>query len=129
MKKIIALFLSLAMLISMCSCKHGITAKVVAVSSGYGIAGQSFAGRKEYEIKYIKEGDLLIEYWGEISNEIRSENAKNAWVMKIGKISSDGVEVTTRNASFIMSYGVESSVNSLWYGSDMPEYHYFITFT
>ena len=128
MRKILSLILSLVMLLSMCSCNRSVTAKVVVISSGYGIAGQSFAGRKEYDIKHIKEGDLLIEYWGEISNEIRSETAKNGWVMKIDKISGDGVEVTARENSFTMSYGIEHHVDSLWYGNDMPEYDYFITF-
>lgn len=128
MRKILSLILSLVMLISMCSCKRSITAKVVVISSGYGIAGQSFAGRKEYDLKNIKEGDIIIEYFGEISNEIRSEYAKDSWVMKIDRISDDGVEVTTRERSFTMSYGIEHHISSLWYGNDMPEYNYFISF-
>ena len=75
-----------------------------------------------------KEGDIIIEYFGEISNEIRSEYAKDSWVMKIDRISDDGVEVTTRERSFTMSYGIEHHISSLWYGNDMPEYNYFISF-
>ena len=55
------------------------------------------------------------------------KTAKNAWVMKIGAISDEGVEVTTRENTITRTYGIPMALQ----GSQMcdgPCYDYMIIF-
>ena len=98
--------------------------------SGFGIAGQDFSGYREYEVKNIKEGDVII--GGVLGRDFKiaeeKKTAKNAWVMKIGAISDEGVEVTTRESTITRTYGIPMALQ----GSQMcdgPCYDYMIIFS
>ena len=99
MRKLTAVILIFAMTLSLCGCrKTKVKMLVKEYRSGFGITGQDFSGYREYEVKNIKEGDVIV--GGFLGSEFKiAENereAENVWVMKIGEISDEGVVVTTR---------------------------------
>ena len=130
MKRLMAAILLIAMALSLCGCrKTKIKMLVKEYRSGFGIAGQDFSGYREYEVKNIKEGDVIV--GGIMGSDFKiaedEKTAKNALVMKIGVISDEGVEVTTRESTITRTYGIPMALQ----GSQMcdgPCYDYMITF-
>ena len=131
MKRLLAVIMIFALTLSLCGCKKTTVRMFVQeYTSGHGIAGQDFSGYREYEVKDIKEGDVIIGgYFGTDFEPAREEDvAESAWIMKIGAITSDGVEVTTREGTLMKSYGVPMELDSLIIMYDGPNYSYVITF-
>jgi len=99
--------------------------------SGFGIAGQDFSGYREYEVKNIKEGDVIV--GGIIGSdfEIATEEdvAERLWIMKIGEISDEGVVVTTRKGTMLRNFGTPVTFESLFHMDDGPNYDYMIIFS
>ena len=131
MKKLAAVIIIFAMLLSLCGCrKTKVTMKVKEYRTGYGIAGQDYSGYREYDVKNIKEGDVIT--GGSLGRdfEIAKDEgaAKNAWVMKIGEISEEGVKVTTRTGTMTRTYGIPMTLDSLSHMDDGPNYSYEIIF-
>ena len=67
MKRLAAVIIIFAMLLPLCGCrKTKVTMKVKEYRTGYGIAGQDYSGYREYDVKNIKEGDVIVGgFWGE----------------------------------------------------------------
>ena len=60
MRKLTAVILIFAMTLSLCGCrKTKVKMLVKEYRSGFGITGQDFSGYREYEVKNIKEGDVI----------------------------------------------------------------------
>ena len=130
MKRLLAVILLFAMALSICGCrKTTVKMLVKEYRSGHGIAGQDFSGYREYEVKNIKEGDVIV--GGILGSDFRvAENdkeAENAWAMKIGAISDEGVEVTTRESTITRTYGISMALQGSQM-SDGPCYDYMIIF-
>lgn len=131
MKKFLAVILTFAMVLSLCGCKKSkVKMLVKEYRSGFGIAGQDFSGYREYEVENIKEGDVIV--GGVLGRDFEiakdKDVAERAWVMKIGAISDEGVEVTTRESTITRTYGIPMSLQ----GSQMndgPCYDYMIIFS
>ena len=61
MKKLIAVIVLFAMILSLSGCqKTKVKMLVKEYRSGFGITGQDFSGYREYEVKNIKEGDVIV---------------------------------------------------------------------
>ena len=95
-----------------------------------GLTGQDFSGYREYEVKNIKEGDVIV--GGMMGTDFKvadnDKEAKNIWVMKIGVISDEGVEVTTRESTITRTYGIPMALQGSQM-SDGPCYDYVIIFS
>ena len=132
MRKLTAVILIFAMTLSLCGCrKTKVKMLVKEYRSGFGITGQDFSGYREYEVKNIKEGDVIV--GGFLGSEFKiAENereAENVWVMKIGEISGEGVVVTTRQGTLTRTYGIPMSLESLCHMDDGPTYSYMVIFS
>ena len=132
MRKLTAVILIFAMTLSLCGCrKTKVKMLVKEYRSGFGITGQDFSGYREYEVKNIKEGDVIV--GGFLGSEFKiAENekeAENVWVMKIGEISGEGVVVTTRQGTLTRTYGIPMSLESLGHMDDGPNYSYMVIFS
>ena len=130
MRKLTAVILIFAMALSLCGCrKTKVTMKVQEYRTGFGIAGQDFSGYREYEVKNIKEGDIIV--GGVLGSDLAvgEDNGNGFWLMKIGAISNDGVEVTTHDGTLVRTYGIPMPVESLSHMSDGPNYSYMVTFS
>ena len=132
MRKLTAVILIFAMTLSLCGCrKTKVKMLVKEYRSGFGITGQDFSGYREYEVKNIKEGDVIV--GGFLGSEFKiAENereAENVWVMKIGEISDEGVVVTTRQGTLTRTYGIPMSLESLCHMDDGPNYSYMVIFS
>ena len=129
MKRLAAVIIIFAMLLPLCGCrKTKVTMKVKEYRTGYGIAGQDYSGYREYDVKNIKEGDVIVGgFWGE-DFTVAGDDDQVAWVMRIGSISNEGVEVTTRDGTLIRSYGTPFSLESPGHMDDGPNYSYMIEF-
>ena len=131
MKRLMAAILLFAMALSLCGCrKTKVKMLVKEDRSGFGLTGQDFSGYREYEVNNIKEGDVIV--GGIMGSDFKiaedEKTAKNAWVMKIGAISDEGVEVTTRENTITRTYGIPMALQ----GSQMcdgPCYDYMIIFS
>ena len=131
MKRLMAAILLFAMALSLCGCrKTKVKMLVKEYRSGFGLTGQDFSGYREYEVNNIKEGDVIV--GGIMGSDFKiaedEKTAKNAWVMKIGAISDEGVEVTTRENTITRTYGIPMALQ----GSQMcdgPCYDYMIIFS
>ena len=131
MKRFLAVILLFAVALSFCGCsKTSVKMLVKEYRSGFGISGEDFSGYREYEVKNIKEGDVIV--GGFLGSEFKiAENereAENVWVMKIGEISGEGVVVTTRQGTLTRTYGIPMSLESLGHMNDGPNYDYMIIF-
>ena len=131
MKRFLAVILLFAVALSFCGCsKTSVKMLVKEYRSGFGISGEDFSGYREYEVKNIKEGDVIV--GGFLGSEFKiAENereAENVWVMKIGEISGEGVVVTTRQGTLTRTYGIPMSIESLGHMDDGPNYDYVILF-
>ena len=131
MKRFLAVILLFAVALSFCGCsKTSVKMLVKEYRSGFGISGEDFSGYREYEVKNIKEGDVIV--GGFLGSEFKiAENereAENVWVMKIGEISGEGVVVTTRQGTLTRTYGIPMSIESLGHLDDGPNYDYMIIF-
>ena len=129
MKRFLAVILLFAVALSFCGCsKTSVKMLVKEYRSGFGISGEDFSGYREYEVKNIKEGDVIV--GGFLGSEFKiAENereAENVWVMKIGEISGEGVVVTTRQGTLTRTYGIPMSLESLGHMDDGPNYDYMI---
>ena len=131
MKRLLAVILLFAVTLSLCGCaKTRVKMLVKEYRSGFGISGEDFSGYREYEVKNIKEGDVITGGFFGSDFEIAKDEgaAKNAWVMKIGQITEEGVEVTTRTGTMTRTYGVPMTLDSLSHMDDGPNYSYEIIF-
>ena len=131
MKKLIAVIVLFAMILSLSGCKKTkVKMLVKEYRSGFGITGQDFSGYREYEVKNIKEGDVITGGFLGSDFEIAKDKgaAENAWVMRIGEITDEGVEVTTRTGTMTRTYGVPMTLDSLSHMDDGPNYSYEIIF-
>ncbi len=131
MKRFLAVILLFAVALTFCGCsKTSVKMLVKEYRSGFGISGEDFSGYREYEVKNIKEGDVIV--GGFLGSEFKiAENereAENVWVMKIGEISGEGVVVTTRQGTLTRTYGIPMSLESLGHMDDGPNYDYMIIF-
>lgn len=131
MKRFLAVILLFAVALTFCGCsKTSVKMLVKEYRSGFGISGEDFSGYREYEVKNIKEGDVIV--GGFLGSEFKiAENereAENVWVMKIGEISGEGVVVTTRQGTLTRTYGIPMSIESLGHMDDGPNYDYVILF-
>lgn len=130
MRRSIAVFLVLVMVLSLCACQKKTTLKICVTSSGFGIAGDDFSGYEEYEIKDIKAGDCVYEYMGgELSTECRSKDITDDWLFKIESISKDGVTIVTHKDTQTLDFGATKFFASEFVAFDMPNYSYTISFT
>ena len=130
MRKLAAVICIFALALPLCGCrKTKVTMKVKEYRSGFGIAGQDLSGYKEYEVKNIKEGDVITGGFGGGELAVGEDTGNVAWLMKIGTISEDGVEVTTHDGTLIRSYGIPMSVESLMHMDDGPNYSYTVIFS
>jgi hypothetical protein len=131
MKKLFAVIIIFAISLSLCGCsKTRVTMLVKEYRSGFGISGEDFSGYREYEVKNIKEGDVITGGFFGSDFEIAKDKgaAENAWVMKIGEITDEGVEVTTRTGTMTRTYGIPMTLDSLSHMDDGPNYSYEIIF-
>ena len=131
MKRLLAVILLFAVTLSLCGCrKTSVKMLVKEYRTGFGISGEDFSGYREYEVKNIKEGDVITGGFLGSDFEIAKDEgaAKNAWVMKIGQISEEGVEVTTRTGTMTRTYGIPMTLDSLSHMDDGPNYSYEIIF-
>ena len=132
MRKLTAVILIFAMTLSLCGCrKTKVKMLVKEYRSGFGITGQDFSGYREYEVKNIKEGDVIV--GGFLGSEFKiAENereAENVWVMKIGEISGEGVVVTTRQGTLTRTYGIPMPLESFGHMDDGPNCSYMVIFS
>ena len=132
MKKLIAVIVLFAMILSLSGCqKTKVKMLVKEYRSGFGITGQDFSGYREYEVKNIKEGDVIV--GGIIGSDFEiatdEDVAERLWIMKIGEISDEGVVVTTRQGTLTRTYGIPMSLESLGHMDDGPNYDYMIIFS
>ena len=131
MRKLTAVILIFAMTLSLCGCrKTKVKMLVKEYRSGFGITGQDFSGYREYEVKNIKEGDVIVGgfFGSEFKIAENEREAENVWVMKIGEISDEGVVVTTRQGTLTRTYGIPMSLESFGHMDDGPNYDYMIIF-
>lgn len=131
MKRLLAVILLFAVMLSSCGCsKTSVTMLVKEYRSGFGISGEDFSGYREYELNDIKEGDVITGGFFGSDFEIAKDKgaAENAWVMRIGEITDEGVEVTTRTGTMTRTYGVPMTLDSLSHMDDGPNYSYEIIF-
>lgn len=131
MKKLIAVIVLFAMILSLSGCKKTTVKMLVKeYRSGFGIAGQDFSGYREYEVKNIKEGDVIVGgfFGSDFKIAENEQEAENVWIMKIGEISDEGVVVTTRQGTLTRTYGIPMSLESLGHMDDGPNYEYMIIF-
>ena len=131
MKRLLAIIVIFAMTLSLCGCrKTRVKMLVKEYRSGFGLTGQDFSGYREYEVKNIKEGDVIV--GGMMGTDFKvadnDKEAKNIWVMKIGVISDEGVEVTTRESTITRTYGIPMALQGSQM-SDGPCYDYVIIFS
>lgn len=132
MRKLTAVILIFAMALSLCGCrKTKVKMLVKEYRSGFGITGQDFSGYREYEVKNIKEGDVIVGgFFGSDFKIAENEReAENVWVMKIGEISDEGVVVTTRQGTLTRTYGIPMPLESLGHMDDGPNCDYMIIFS
>ena len=123
MKKLIAVIVLFAMILSLSGCKKTTVKMLVKeYRSGFGIAGQDFSGYREYEVKNIKEGDVIVGgfFGSDFKIAENEQEAENVWIMKIGEISDEGVVVTTRQGTLTRTYGIPMSLESLGPMDDGP---------
>lgn len=131
MKRFLAVILLFTVALSFCGCsKTSVKMLVKEYRSGFGISGQDFSGYREYEVKNIKEGDVIVGgfFGSEFKIAENEREAENVWVMKIGEISGEGVVVTTRQGTLTRTYGIPMSLESLGHMDDGPNYDYVIIF-
>ena len=131
MKRFLAVILLFAVALSFCGCsKTSVKMLVKEYRSGFGISGEDFSGYREYEVKNIKEGDVIVGgfFGSEFKIAENEREAENVWVMKIGEISDEGVVVTTRQGTLTRTYGIPMSLESLGHMDDGPNYDYMIIF-
>lgn len=131
MKRLLAVILLFAVMLSLCGCsKTRVKMIVKEYRSGFGISGEDFSGYREYEVGNIKEGDVITGGFFGSDFEIAKDKgaAENAWVMRIGEITEEGVEVTTRTGTMTRTYGVPMTLDSLSHMDDGPNYSYEIIF-
>ncbi len=131
MKRLLAVILLFAVMLSLCGCsKTRVKMIVKEYRSGFGISGEDFSGYREYEVGNIKEGDVITGGFLGSDFEIAKDKgaAENAWVMMIGEITEEGVEVTTRTGTMTKTYGVPMILDSLSHMDDGPNYSYEIIF-
>lgn len=131
MKRLLAVILLFAVTLSLCGCsKTRVKMLVKEYRSGFGISGEDFSGYREYEVGNIKEGDVITGGFLGSDFEIAKDKgaAENAWVMRIGEITEEGVEVTTRTGTMTKTYGVPMTFDSLSHMDDGPNYSYEIIF-
>ena len=131
MKRLLAIIVIFAMTLSLCGCrKTRVKMLVKEYRSGFGLTGQDFSGYREYEVKNIKEGDVIV--GGMMGTDFKvadnDKEDKNIWVMKIGVISDEGVEVTTRESTITRTYGIPMALQGSQM-SDGPCYDYVIIFS
>ena len=131
MKKLIAVIVLFAMILSLSGCKKTkVKMLVKEYRSGFGITGQDFSGYREYEVKNIKEGDVIV--GGIIGSDFEiatdEDAAERLWIMKIGEISDEGVVVTTRKGTMLRSFGTPVTFESLFHMDDGPNYDYEVIF-
>ena len=94
MRKLTAVILIFAMILSLSGCKKTkVKMLVKEYRSGFGITGQDFSGYREYEVKNIKEGDVIV--GGFLGSEFKigssgnhqarnsDENLRNTYVARI----------------------------------------------
>ena len=132
MRKLTAVILIFAMILSLSGCKKTkVKMLVKEYRSGFGITGQDFSGYREYEVKNIKEGDVIVGgfFGSEFKIAENEREAENVWVMKIGEISDEGVVVTTRQGTLTRTYGIPMSLESLVHMDDGPNYSYMVIFS
>ena len=132
MKRFLAVILLFAVALSFCGCsKTSVKMLVKEYRSGFGISGEDFSGYREYEVKNIKEGDVIVGgfFGSEFKIAENEREAENVWVMKIGEISDEGVVVTTRQGTLTRTYGIPMSLESLGHMDDGPNYSYMIIFS
>ena len=131
MKRFLAVIVLFAVALSFCGCsKTSVKMLVKEYRSGFGISGEDFSGYREYEVKNIKEGDVIVGgfFGSEFKIAENEREAENVWVMKIGEISDEGVVVTTRQGTLTRTYGIPMSLESLGHMDDGPNYDYMIIF-
>lgn len=131
MKRFLAVILLFAVALSFCGCsKTSVKMLVKEYRSGFGISGEDFSGYREYEVKNIKEGDVIVGgfFGSEFKIAENEREAENVWVMKIDEISGEGVVVTTRQGTLTRTYGIPMSIESLGHMDDGPNYDYMIIF-
>ena len=131
MKRFLAVILLFDVALSFCGCsKTSVKMLVKEYRSGFGISGEDFSGYREYEVKNIKEGDVIVGgfFGSEFKIAENEREAENVWVMKIGEISGEGVVVTTRQGTLTRTYGIPMSLESLGHMDDGPNYDYMIIF-
>ncbi|MDY6340094.1 MAG: hypothetical protein SPL61_10750 [Saccharofermentans sp.] len=131
MKKLIAVIVLFAMILSLSGCqKIKVKMLVKEYRSGFGITGQDFSGYREYEVKNIKEGDVIV--GGIIGSDFEiatdEDVAERLWIMKIGEISDEGVVVTTRKGTMLRTFGTPVTFESLFHMDDGPNYDYEVIF-
>lgn len=132
MKRLLAVILLFAVALSFCGCrKTKVKMFVKEYRSGSGIAGQDFSGYREYEVKNIKEGNVIVGgfFGSDLKIAENEQEAENVWIMKIGEIGSDGVLVTTREGTLTRTYGTPMPLDSLSHMADGPNYEYMIIFS
>ena len=132
MKRFLAVILLFAVALSFCGCsKTSVKMLVKEYRSGSGISGEDFSGYREYEVKNIKEGDVIVGgfFGSEFKIAENEREAENVWVMKIGEISGEGVVVTTRQGTLTRTYGIPMSLESLGHMDDGPNYSYMVIFS
>ena len=131
MKRFLAVILLFTVALSFCGCsKTSVKMLVKEYRSGFGISGEDFSGYREYEVKNIKEGDVIVGgfFGSEFKIAENEREAENVWVMKIDEISGEGVVVTTRQGTLTRTYGIPMSLESLGHMDDGPNYDYVIIF-
>lgn len=131
MKRFLAVILLFTVALSFCGCsKTSVKMLVKEYRSGFGISGEDFSGYREYEVKNIKEGDVIVGgfFGSEFKIADNEREAENVWVMKIGEISGEGVVVTTRQGTLTRTYGIPMSLESFGHMDDGPNYDYMIIF-
>ena len=132
MKRFLAVILLFAVALSFCGCsKTSVKMLVKEYRSGFGISGEDFSGYREYEVKNIKEGDVIVGgfFGSEFKIAENEREAENVWVMKIDEISGEGVVVTTRQGTLTRTYGIPMSLESLGHMDDGPNYSYMVIFS
>ena len=132
MKRFLAVILLFAVALSFCGCsKTSVKMLVKEYRSGFGISGEDFSGYREYEVKNIKEGDVIVGgfFGSEFKIAENEREAENVWVMKIGEISDEGVVVTTRQGTLTRTYGIPMSLESLGHMDDGPNCSYMVIFS
>ena len=132
MKRFLAVILLFAVALSFCGCsKTSVKMLVKEYRSGFGISGEDFSGYREYEVKNIKEGDVIVGgfFGSEFKIAENEREAENVWVMKIDEISGEGVVVTTRQGTLTRTYGIPMSLESLGHMDDGPNCSYMVIFS